>query len=203
MTNNENEQLESEAVEWKPPAEGQATKDDEIARLTAELEQKRREAAEAHDKYVRTYADFENYRKRIQKEIADIRKYANEQIALELLSVVDHLALAIEHASNAGENNRGLLEGVELVYKQLKDVLQKFGITPFSSLGEKFDPSRHDALMQDTTSDADENTITRVFQEGYMYHDRVLRHAKVAVAKKPPQEAGGEAEAVQKGIEGD
>ncbi len=192
MTRDENERAEPEAVAWPPPAEAQAQEEDETARLKAELEQKKREAADAHDKYVRTYADFDNYRKRMQKELAEARKYANEQIALELLSVVDHLALAIEHASNAGENNRGLREGVELVYKQLKDVLQKFGITPFSSLGERFDPSRHDALMQDTSTDAAENTITKVFQEGYMYHDKVLRHAKVAVAKKPSPETEGE-----------
>lgn len=201
MTRDENEKAEPEAVEWQPPTEAQAEEEDETARLKAELEQKKREAADAHDKYVRTYADFDNYRKRMQKELADARKYANEQIALELLSVVDHLALAIEHASNAGENNRGLREGVELVYKQLKDVLQKFGITPFSSLGERFDPSRHDALMQDTAADAAENTITKVFQEGYMYHDKVLRHAKVAVAKKPSSETEGESVTVQRDSE--
>lgn len=186
MITNDEGKSEKEAVEWTPPAAGVAEQAGEMERLVSLLEQKEREAAEAHDKYLRTYADFDNYRKRMQREIADLRRYANEQIALDLLSVVDHLGLAIEHASNTSENNQGLREGVELVYKQLRDVLKKYGITPFSSLGERFDPSRHDALMQDSTSDAPENTITRVLQEGYMYYDKVLRHAKVAVAKRQP-----------------
>ena len=74
-----------------------------IEKLLRELEQKTKEAAEANEKYLRTYADFENYRKRMQRDLADFRKYANEQLALELLSVVDHLGLALKHAGEAGE----------------------------------------------------------------------------------------------------
>lgn len=186
MTMNENEGIERETVECRSPAtDAEPAREGEVERLAKELEQKSKEAAEAHDKYIRTYADFENYRKRVQRELAEFRKYANEQIALELLSVVDHLALAIKHAVETGESNQGLREGVELVYKQLRDVLERHGIKPFSSAGERFDPARHDAIMQDITDQAPENTVTKVFQEGYMYHDKVLRHAKVAVAKHP------------------
>ena len=106
----------------------------ETEKLAKELEQKAKEAVEAHDRYLRTYADFENYRKRMQRDLADFKKYANEQMARELLSVVDHLALAIKHASEADEPGQGLREGVELVYKQFRDVLEKFGITSFSFL---------------------------------------------------------------------
>jgi molecular chaperone GrpE len=157
----------------------------EIAKLTQELEQKAREAAEANDKYLRTSADFDNYRKRMQRDLADFRKYANEQMARELLSVVDHLALAIKHAAEAGESKDGLRQGVELVYKQLHDVLEKFGITSFESQGEPFDPAKHDAIMQEETDAVPENTVVQVFQEGYLYHDKVLRHARVGVSKKP------------------
>lgn len=189
MTMNENEDIEREAVEWRPPAaDAEPDQAGEVERLVKELEQKSKEAAEAQDKYVRTYADFENYRKRVQRELADFRKYANEQIALDLLTVVDHLGLAIKHAAETGENNQGLREGVQLVYKQFRDVLERYGIKPFSSEGEKFDPARHDAIMQDITDQAPENIVTKVFQEGYMYHDKVLRHAKVAVAKRPVEE---------------
>lgn len=157
----------------------------EIAKLTQALEQKAKEATEAHDKYLRTSADFDNYRKRMQRDLADFRKYANEQMARELLSVVDHLALAIKHAAEAGESNDGLRQGVELVHKQLRDVLEKFGITSFSSQGEPFDPAKHDAIMQEATDAVPENTVVQVFQEGYLYHDKVLRHARVSVSKKP------------------
>src|SRR5512144_2920256 len=90
----------------------------EREKLVQALEQRTKEAAEANDKYLRTYADFENYRKRMQRDLADFRKYANEQMALELLSVLDHLALALKHAAETGDTSAGLRQGVELVYKQ-------------------------------------------------------------------------------------
>jgi molecular chaperone GrpE len=169
-------------------AEDTAAVSADMAKLTRALEQKAKEAAEAHDKYLRTSADFDNYRKRTQRDLADFRKYANEQMARELLSVVDHLSLAIKHAADAGESNEGLRQGVELVHKQLRDVLEKFGIIVFASQGEPFDPSKHEAIMQEPTDTVPENTVVQVFQDGYLYHDKVLRHARVSVSKKPAVE---------------
>jgi len=182
---NEFDDVREEDVEVVLPDEGAEESSAAIERLSQELEQKTREAAEANDKYLRTYADFENYRKRMQRDQAEFRKYANEQLALELLSVVDHLGLALKHAAEAGESNEGLRQGVELVYKQFRDVLEKVGVKPFPAEGEPFDPAKHDAVMQVTTADAPENTVVQVFQDGYLYHDKVLRHAKVGVSKKP------------------
>jgi len=176
-----------EDVELTAPAkeEESAAVSAEIEKLARALEQKAKEAAEAHDKYLRTSADFDNYRKRMQRDLADFRKYANEQMARELLSVVDHLSLAIKHAAEAGETSDGLRQGVELVYKQLRDVLEKFGITSFASQGEPFDPAKHEAIMQEPTDAVPENMVVQVFQEGYLYHDKVLRHARVSVSRKP------------------
>lgn len=157
----------------------------EIEKLKLALEQKTKEAEEAQNSYLRSHADFENYRKRMQRELADFRKYANEQMAAEILTVVDHLGLAIKHAAETGETNDGLRQGVELVYKQLRDALDKFGVKPFPAEGEPFDPAKHDAMMQVVTDEAPENIVVQVFQDGYLYHDKVLRHAKVGVAKKP------------------
>jgi molecular chaperone GrpE len=156
----------------------------EIEKLAHALDQKTKEAGEANDKYLRTYADFENYRKRMQRDQADFRKYANEQMALELLPIVDHLGLAIKHSAESG-GSEGLQEGVELVYKQFRDVLEKFGIKPFKAEGEPFDPALHDAMMQVETCDVPENRVVQVFQDGYLYHDKVLRHARVGVSKRP------------------
>jgi len=153
-----------------------------------------KEAAEANEKYLRMAADFENYRKRMQRDIADFRKYANEQLALELLSVVDHLALALKHSGEGVEMGQNLRQGVELVFKQLRDILEKYGVKSFSAEGEVFDPARHDALMQVVTSDVPENTVAVVMQEGYLYHEKILRHAKVGVAKKPENEKQEEVE---------
>lgn len=189
MTNEFDDLTEEDVELVVPEKEGStAATSAEIEKLKQALEQKAKEAADAHDRYLRTYADFENYRKRMQRDLADFRTYANEQMARELLSVVDHLALAIKHAGEAGETGQGLLQGVELVYKQLRDVLEKFGITSFLSQGEPFDPAKHDAVMQEITDAVPENTVVQVFQEGYMYHDKVLRHAKVGVSKKPRME---------------
>ena len=158
---------------------------EEVTRLRQSLEQKTREATEANEKCLRTAADFENYRKRMQRDLADFRKYANEQLALEILPVVDHLGLALKHAGESGDAVQGLQQGVELVYKQLRDALEKFGITAFEAEGQPFDPARHDAMMQVVTDEVPENTVVQVLQDGYLYYDKVLRHAKVGVSKKP------------------
>jgi molecular chaperone GrpE len=167
----------------------------EFEGLAIALEQKTKEVAEANEKYLRTYADFENYRKRMQRDQAEFRKYANEQLALELLTVVDHLGLAIKHANEASGSGEGLQQGVEMVYKQFRDVLEKFGVVPFNAAGEQFDPAMHEAMMQVETTDAPENTVVQVFQEGYRYHEKVLRHAKVGVSKRPT--GAGQAAAAQ------
>jgi molecular chaperone GrpE len=186
----EYDNIREEDLEVIPPDAEDQTKqpvanDSKIEELLRELEQKTKEAATANDKCLRTYADFENYRKRMQREIADFRKYANEQFALELLPVVDHMGLALKHAGESGETVQGLQQGVELVYKQLRDSLEKIGVKQFVAEGEPFDPARHDAMMQVVTDEVPENTVVQVMQEGYMYHEKVLRHAKVGVSKKP------------------
>jgi len=184
--------IQEDDLEVIPPvAEDQAERpaaSPQIEELARELEQKTREAATANEKYLRTYADFENYRKRMQRDLADFRKYANEQFALELLSVVDHMGLALKHAGETDETVQGMQKGVEQVYKQLRDALEKFGVKQFAAEGERFDPARHDAMMQVVTDEVPENTVVQVMQDGYLYHDKVLRHAKVSVSKRPDGE---------------
>jgi molecular chaperone GrpE len=179
------EELEAEAQAAAAAAESVS-----VGTLKDALAEKTRQAQEAQERYLRTYADFENYRKRMQRDLADFRRYANEQLALELLPVADHLALAIQHAADSGEANQGLLTGVQLVHKQFLDVLEKFGIKIFRAEGESFDPAKHDAMMQVERDDVPANTVVQVFQQGYLYHDKVLRHAKVGVSKLPAAAAG-------------
>jgi len=162
----------------------------EIEKLSLELEQKKQEAEEASDKYRRSYADFENYRKRMQRDQVEFKKYANEQIALELLTVIDHLSLALKHSNEGGNSGEALVKGVEMVYKQFRDVLEKFGITTFKAEGEPFNPAMHEAMMQVETGDVPENRVVQVFQDGYLYHEKILRHAKVGVSKKPSASTG-------------
>ena len=183
----------AQAAEQEAAAGGLAR---EIEQLAIELEQKKQEAEEANDKYRRTYAEFENYRKRMQRDQAEFKKYANEQMALELLTVLDHLSLALKHANEGGSSGDALQQGVEMVYKQFRDVLEKFGIVPFKAEGEPFDPAMHEAMMQVETGDVPENRVVQVFQDGYLYHEKILRHAKVGVSKKPSA-SGGDTAATQ------
>lgn len=185
-----------EASEWEQGSEEAGAKGgaEDSSGLQAALDQKTAEAAAAQERYLRTAADFENYRKRMQRDMADFRKYANEQLAMELLSVVDNLGLALKHASEGAEQGGGLREGVELVYKQFRDALDKFGVKPFKAEGEWFDPAKHDAMMQVESTEVPENTVVQVFQEGYSYHDKVLRHAKVGVSKQPAAGKAGAAD---------
>lgn len=194
MKSERHEMNEDEQEMNEPVNEEQAAASPEAEEALAEaLEQKTKEAAEANEKYLRTYADFDNYRKRMQRDMTEFRKYANEQLVLELLTVVDNLGLALKHGAEAGDAVQGMHQGVELVFKQLRDVLEKFGVKRFSAEGEPFDPAKHDAMMQVATADIPENTVVQVFQDGYMYHDKVLRHAKVSVSKKPQPEPVGAA----------
>jgi molecular chaperone GrpE len=187
--NGEYDDVNEEDMEVIPPEveeeRGQVATSAEILQLQQALEQKTREAGEANEKYLRASADFENYRKRMQRDLADFRKYANEQLALEILTVVDHLALALKHSRESGDAAQGLQQGVELVYKQLRDALEKFGVKSFEAEGQPFDPARHDAMMQVITDEVPENTVVQVLQDGYVYYDKVLRHAKVGVSRKP------------------
>ncbi len=192
--NNEFDDVKEDDIEVVPPEADEESPAGEkpltsVEKLVQALEQKTKEVAESNDKYLRTYADFENYRKRMQRDLADFRKYANEQLASELLSVVDHLGLALKHAAETGETSEGLRQGVELVYKQFLDVLDKFGIKPFKAEGEPFDPAKHDAVLQVPRPDLPDNTVVQVIQDGYLYYDKILRHAKVGVSKKPVEPA--------------
>ena len=138
---------------------------------------------EANDKYIRLYADFENFKKITAKNKEDLLKYANEDIMSDILTVIDHLELALQHSSG-NETSSSLAEGVELTLKELKGVLEKHGLLTIEAVGKQFDPAIHHAMSQIETDDADENTVVKEFRKGYMLRDRVLRAPLVGVAKK-------------------
>lgn len=149
---------------------------DERERLAAELQ-------ESHDKYLRLYADFENYKKRVSREKEELLQYGNERLLSELLPVVDHLEMALRHASN--DVGSGLVQGVEITLKELKKTLHKFGLTEIEADGKPFDPLVHHAMTQVERDDVEENMVIEEYRKGYMLKDRVIRAAMVAVSKKP------------------
>jgi molecular chaperone GrpE len=129
----------------------------------------------------RTRADFENYEKRVQRDHAQERRYLAGILALDLLPSLDNLERAINAAKQAGEAGP-LVQGVVLVQAQLLDVLRRHGITPIEAEGQPFDPTRHEAVMQQPAPEKPPHTVLQVVERGFMIHDRVLRPAKVIVS---------------------
>ncbi len=144
------------------------------------------ELQEAKDKYLRLYAEFENYRRRVNKDKEELVKYGNEALIYELLPVLDNLEMALQHASDE-ESSSGLVQGVELTLKELMKTLEKFGLSPIEADGRPFDPSVHHAMSQVVREDVDEKIVVEEFRRGYLLKEKVLRPSLVAVSKKPSQ----------------
>jgi len=150
-----------------------------------ELEAVRQEAQDNYDKYMRASAELDNVRKRTARELEDFRKFAVEKVITELLPVVDNLERAI-HSSDTDEKDvDGLVEGVDLVLKDLLKVFDKFGVKPIESLEKPFDPTFHQAVMQEESTDQPNNTVISELRKGYLIHDRLLRPAMVVVSRNP------------------
>lgn len=135
------------------------------------------------DKVLRLSAEFENFKKRKQREIDEFKKFANETIFRQLLSVVDNLERAIDSATDAVDET-SLLEGVKLTHKELLKLFESFNVTLVEAEEKPFDPNFHQAVTHAQNNDVPDNTVTNVLQKGYMLHDRLLRPAMVVVSKK-------------------
>jgi len=156
-------------------------KKDREEELECLLEIKEKEATENYDRLLRTQAEFENYKKRIKREKEDTIKFCNENLLRELLPVLDNLEAALKHGKDP-KSSQSLMEGVVMVLDQFLKSLEKFGVTGFSSIGEKFDPNRHEAMMKVEGDESEVNSVVSEFQKGYFLNDRLLRPAKVTVA---------------------
>lgn len=157
--------------------------DNQIRKLEARIEELEKEVEANYDRFVRITADFENYKKRTARDASDLRKFANESILKDMLSVVDNMERAIESGQNQDSEKQTLLEGVEITLKDLLRIFEKYGVKDFKSQGELFNPVFHQAMMQQQTNDSPDNTVISELQKGYTIHDRLLRPAMVVVAK--------------------
>ncbi|HEY9205847.1 MAG TPA: nucleotide exchange factor GrpE [Candidatus Methanoperedens sp.] len=155
--------------------------------LIQELETTKKQLAEERDRLLRLNAEFDNFRKRTLKEKEEFIKYANEKLILELIDVFEALERGVENAKKSNNKDK-LTEGMELVYKQFKNVLEKNGLVPIKAVGEKFDHYRHEAMMQTLTDEYDEDTILEEFARGYMLNGKVIRYSKVRVSKRKESE---------------
>ncbi|MCK5783878.1 MAG: nucleotide exchange factor GrpE [Desulfobacterales bacterium] len=185
---------EQEPVATGTLSEKEQTNETEKAKtLEEQLKEAKQEIVQEHDQLLRLSAEFENYKKRLNRQMDEFRKYANETLLKDFLFVVDNLERALNTSvENPGENpgeNIGeslqtcVTEGVEMTLNEILKILSKFNVTPIESLGKLFDPVFHEAVMQEESDEQSENTVINEFQKGYLIHDRLLRPSMVVVSK--------------------
>lgn len=155
---------------------------DHLKEMETRLESVEQEAKEAHDRFLRVSAEFENYKKRSAREMDEFRKFANESLLREMLTVVDNLERALNSSNNDNQANSHIAEGVDMTLKEILKVFEKFNVKPIEALGKPFDPNFHQAAMREETNERPENTVLNELEKGYMIHDRLLRPAMVVVS---------------------
>lgn len=151
--------------------------------LRAELVACRDEVETQKDQYLRTRAETDNFKRRMQREKEELSKFANEKILREVLPVIDNLERAVTHSRDNDGDSSTLLDGVEMTLGQFQSVLGKFNVTPVKAQGTPFDPACHEAMGQLERDDCEPNTVVDVMQCGYMLNGRLLRPALVMVSK--------------------
>ena len=178
MTKNKKEIPKEEEVkeeELLEEADKEAFKENET-----KSEEKTKEEEAIEVKYLRLMADFQNYKRRVEKEKSDIYAFANEKIATELLNVIDNFERALSHK---GEDESNIIEGMNMIYKQLKGVLEKSGLKEIEALGEDFDPNSPNAVMTEASDEYESGKVSDVMQKGYVLNNKVIRHSMVKVAE--------------------
>jgi len=167
------EQTEAAEEGEAAPAEAETTPEDPALELQ-----------QTQDRLLRLQADFENFRRRALKERTEAHQYGHQNLVKDLLSTVDNLDRAIDHAQKSeGGDLDGLLQGVELVRRDLLAALAKNGVTPIKAVGEAFDPALHEAVAQAPDDSVAPNTVTEELQKGYLLRDRLVRPARVIVSR--------------------
>lgn len=187
-TPDEQEDMKEDSPETQPETVAEAS----------EMERLRDEAKAANDKYLRLYAEFDNFKRRAARDREDLQKFAVEGLVCDLLSVADHLEMAIKHSKQGeGDALDSLVKGVELTLKELERVLEKHGVSAITAVGEPFDPEVHHAMTRMATTAVAENCVAEEFRRGYRLRDKVIRPSMVAVAMAPQKEDANQQEPPQ------
>ena len=171
----QNENVEIQDAE-KSAEETSDNCDDKVKKLEAELE-------EWKNSYTRKLAEFQNFTKRKENEVAEMRKYASEGIIVKLLDNIDNLERAVD-ASKESQNFDSLIEGVNMILNNLKNLLTEEGVEEIEAAGKEYDPYEHKAMITENKEELDDNVVVQVFQKGYKMKGKVVRPAMVTVNKK-------------------
>jgi molecular chaperone GrpE len=182
----------SDAPDQDRSSENGKPPEDPCSDLQAGLTAAQAESEQWRDRFLRKAAEFENFRKRTDKEKTESLLLAKSSVFLEFLPVVDACERALTSFRNAhadaAENLGEYRQGVELLYHQLLDTLRRAGVTPIEAKGQAFDPNLHEALVREESPNHEENTVLEEFRRGYLFKDRLLRPAQVKVSSRPPGE---------------
>lgn len=171
----QNKNVENQEAE-KSAEETSDNCDDKVKKLEAELE-------EWKNSYTRKLAEFQNFTKRKENEVAEMRKYASEGIIVKLLDNIDNLERAVD-ASKESQNFDSLIEGVNMILNNLKNLLTEEGVEEIEAAGKEYDPYEHKAMITENKEELDDNVVVQVFQKGYKMKGKVVRPAMVTVNKK-------------------
>ena len=183
----------SEASQADEPGDEQGISLSDREAIVEQIDKLEKENGELSDRLLRTMAEFDNYRKRVAREKDDLAKYGAEKMALDLLPVADNFERALEQAKTAADA-AAVVEGVKMIFKQFLATLEKFNIKPFDSIGQTFDPEKHEAMAQQEHGQHAENTVIAEFQKGYFLNDKLLRPARVVVSRGPDDSNGAQEE---------
>ena len=181
---NNSSEPESDAPGTVPQADANAATDAAGGSLEEQLEATRVERDENNDRFLRAQAELENYKRRAQRELAEQQLYAALPVVRDLLPVIDNFQRALDAARNS-EQAADLVEGLDMVIRQLGDTLSRHGTTPISAVGEPFDPNLHEAVQQMPSLDHPPMTVLQELERGYVLHERVVRPTKVIVSTAP------------------
>ena len=163
--------------------ESESDSDPEIDQVRAELETAQKTISDLREGMLRARADLENARRRFEREQKESQLYAGERVLKSLIPIVDDLDRTLEHIPEGLDEENSLVSGVNMVHRKFLQALESQGATSFSPLGEAFDPTTHEALMEAPAEDVDPGHIMQVFQRGWLLNERLLRPAKVIIAK--------------------
>jgi len=155
----------------------------ELEILRQSFEEKKKLAESYYDQLLRLTAEFDNYRKRIEKEKEELVKFGKEELVIKLLDILDSFNLALDSTKDEKNEAKSIKEGVELIHKQFKEVLEKEGLRKLEVQGEKFDPNLHYAVEYQESDEHKDNEILKEIRPGYLFHNRVIRPAMVVVAR--------------------
>lgn len=177
---------QEEAPEEEEESEEASYDEEDVMEIAVEeFEEIKEERDELEEKVLRKTADLDNLRKRKRKDEKKLRKYSGEDVLGDLLEVIDNFDRALDSIEI---ENDDVHEGIDMIRKQLLELLSKHDVKPMEAEGEPFDPHQHEAMMQEERADLDQETVVEVFTEGYTFHDRVLRPASVKVGKPTSQQ---------------